>query len=98
SAPPPASASVATSAQKIPGRRPMLLNHPATPATEPPLPTQPSFRKPCIATTPPTTMRRTKIARSTFISTVPPDASSIGQQRAGANASQRLVLTEKLVG
>src|SRR2546426_170094 len=45
---------------------------------------------------PPTTTRSTKIARSTFIGTVPPAAGSLEQQRAGADTSQRLVLTEKL--
>src|SRR6266550_4579051 len=96
SRPPPASAAMATSAQNIPGRSPMLLNQPATPAGDPPFPTQPSLRKPCIATTPPITTRSTNIARSAFIESVLPAASSIEEQRADADTSQRLVRTEKL--
>src|SRR6266478_5555463 len=63
--PPSASAEIETQAQKIPGLKPREFpNQPATPAGEPPLPTQPSFMKPCIAITAPTEMRRTSIARS----------------------------------
>src|SRR5438132_2709351 len=63
--PPSDSARIDTQAQKIPGLNPRLFsNQPAIPAGEPPLPTQPSFMKPCIVMTTPTEMRRTSIARS----------------------------------
>src|SRR6267143_199241 len=67
SKPPPASASAATHAQKRPGRRPIELNHPATPAIDPPAPTKPSLSRPCGMTTPPMTTLRSSNARSRYM-------------------------------
>src|SRR5919108_3444377 len=71
SVPPPASPTTAMSAQNRPGRSPRLLNQPLTPAIDPPCPTHPSLRNPCIATMTPTTTRRTKRATSALMWSLP---------------------------